>query len=171
MLGHYTTRPYSEHSRSPQTGAARSRLLPASSPPILLAHGQFGWASAGGAVPSLTPRRPPFGVNNLVAPGGFEPPVSALRGLRPWPLDDGARLLLSTHIPTDGTRTRTPPPWCAGPGSGRGRFRVISAAPPMPHVPASVRVSPVRSATPPQPGYVLPCSLSPQWVTIPRSLA
>jgi hypothetical protein len=31
---------------------------------------------------------------SLVAPGGFEPPISALRGLRPSPLDDGATLLV-----------------------------------------------------------------------------
>jgi hypothetical protein len=30
----------------------------------------------------------------LVAPAGFEPAISALRGLRPRPLDDGAALLV-----------------------------------------------------------------------------
>ena len=30
----------------------------------------------------------------LVAPAGFEPAISALRGLRPSPLDDGANVLV-----------------------------------------------------------------------------
>ena len=30
----------------------------------------------------------------VVAPAGFEPAISALRGLRPRPLDDGAALLV-----------------------------------------------------------------------------
>ena len=29
-------------------------------------------------------------INAVVAPAGFEPAISALRGLRPRPLDDGA---------------------------------------------------------------------------------
>ncbi len=55
-------------------------------------------------VPALTgfialgcPRVPALAVsgrqeNQLVAPAGFEPAISALRGLRPRPLDDGATL-------------------------------------------------------------------------------
>jgi hypothetical protein len=31
----------------------------------------------------------------LVAPAGFEPAISALRGLRPRPLDDGAALVFA----------------------------------------------------------------------------
>src|SRR5579859_6445192 len=36
------------------------------------------------------------GWKRLVAPAGFEPAVSALRGLRPRPLDDGAAIGLTT---------------------------------------------------------------------------
>ena len=50
----------------------------------------------------------PTSLTYLAAPSGFEPPLTALRGRRPRPLDDGARTGLDSSSRSSGGGIRTP---------------------------------------------------------------
>ena len=51
---------------------------------------QLGWSAGNHVIDCVALFRRAMYGSALVAPAGFEPAISALRGLRPRPLDDGA---------------------------------------------------------------------------------
>ena len=56
----------------------------------------------------------------MVAPAGFEPAISALRGLRPGPLDDGAKLRSPAESSKTPNHKRTDGLPCLNPGPSAG---------------------------------------------------